>query len=75
MRKKYWAVAYATSVRYAGPVETAVKACLEAFGIVDHERMTVREFPSNPKYLPQYKLKEFLESLAKRHLEKTGNKL
>lgn len=74
MKKKYYAVAYANAVRYSHAV-TAADAALQAYGIVDADRMTVREFPGNPKYAPNYKKKEFMENLAKRHKEKTGNDL
>jgi hypothetical protein len=76
MRRRYWAVAYADVVRWAGPCRTAVHACYHAYGMVDYERMTAMEYPhGNPKYSAHYKKVDFLKALGKRHQAKTGDTL
>lgn len=72
-RRRYWAVAYAHVIRWAGPCETLQEASKEAFGIMDTERITCLECPGNPKYMAQYKKKEFLEKLETLHKKRTGN--
>lgn len=79
VKKRYWAVCYAHVCRWAGPCLTGSDACHEAFGVrPDHwhaQFLTAWPFPNNPKYMPLYKRKEFLEKLFARHLEKTGNEV
>lgn len=74
MRKKYYAVCYAHVCRWeqAGSESEAARL---AFGLVDAERMTVREFPGNPKYMPVYRRSAWLTELFQRHKEKTGNEI
>lgn len=71
---KYWAVCYAHVCRWE-KASTATEAAKLAFGVVASDRMTIRQFPSNPKYMSYKKRQEFLEPLYKRHEEKTGTKI
>lgn len=71
-RKRYWAVCYGHVCRWSQLAENATAACKYTFGCVIPDKMTVREFPSNPKYIALYKRNAFLEELFKRHQEKTG---
>ena len=78
--KKYWAVAYAHVVRWAGPCETEEQAVMETFGVsLKHQGptngATVKQFPSNPKYMAQYKRLVFLEALVAEHEKRTGIKV
>jgi hypothetical protein len=70
-KKRYWAVCYSHVCRWAH-AESMTGAALQAFGLADEKRMTVAEFPGNPRYIPQYVRKPLLEALFKRHKEKTG---
>lgn len=72
-KKGYFAIAYGHVIRWAGPCLTPTQAAIQAFGYADAEKMTVRRFPSNPRYMAQYKRREFQDALAKRHKEKTGS--
>ena len=69
---KYYAVCYGHVCRWEQG-ETAAKAALNAFGLVDIHRMTVAQFPRNPRYMSRKKKEEFLNPLFKRHQEKTGS--
>lgn len=74
-RKRFWAVCCGHVCRWAQAL-TASEAVYDAFGIHPNRwhapRITVREFPSNPKYMPLYKRNAFLEALFARHKETTG---
>ena len=72
LKMKYFAAAYAHVCR-TEKARSKKEAAQMAFGLVDAQRMTVMEYPSNPKYLPAYKKTAFIEQLAKRHHEKTGS--
>jgi len=74
-RRKYYVVAYGNQIRWAGPCNGLRAAAIEAWGMLDTDRMTVREVPGNPKRIPHYKKTLFLNSLAERHFEKTGNSI
>jgi hypothetical protein len=50
MRGKYYAVAWAGNVRFAGPLLGVREACKDAYGIVT-SNMVVVEMPKNPKYM------------------------
>lgn len=75
-RKRFWAVCYGHVCRWS-QADTPRAAVLDAFGIkitaFDTDRITVWEFPGNPKYIAIYQRNEFLEALFKRHQEKTGS--
>ncbi len=73
-RAKYFAVCYAHVCRWE-KAKTATEAARLAFGMVDPDRMTVREFPANPKYMPLKVRVPFLEALFARHKEKTGSEI
>ena len=70
-RNRYWAVAYGHVIRWAGPCQTPDEAAYEAYGIRlnrwDRDRVTIQEFPGNPKYMPLYKRRQLLEALENRH--------
>jgi hypothetical protein len=72
-REKWWAVAYGNVVRWE-KAATAHQAAMRAFGLVDAERMTVRQFPGGgrPSTMPIYRRNLFIRDLAARHEEKTG---
>jgi hypothetical protein len=75
VHKKYWAVCYGHVCRWATGA-TASDAMFDAFGIrpsrFDAARVTVRQFPGNPKYMALKRRNPWLEDLFKHHKEKTG---
>ncbi len=73
MANKYWAVCYGHVCRWA-QADSPQMAAQQAFG-TSPARCTIRQFPSNPKYLPLRQRTPFLEELYKRHEEKTGVKV
>jgi hypothetical protein len=73
-RKRYYAVAYANTIRLAGPCESEEQAMIECYGMKDiNNRMTVVVLPGNPKYLSFAKQKEATDALKEDHKNKTGN--
>lgn len=74
LREKWWAVAYGNAVRWEKAL-TAHGAAMLAFGLVDTERMTVRQAPGGgrPSSMPIYRRNLFIRDLAARHKEKTGS--
>jgi hypothetical protein len=70
----FFCVAYGTTIRWE-KAKSESEAAKLAYGLVDTNRMTVKQFPANPKYMPRKKIDAVQAELCKRHEEKTGNKI
>jgi hypothetical protein len=67
----FWVIALGNTMRVT-QAKTAQEACLNTFGCVIGDRMTVTKLPGNPSRMPDYRRTRIYDDLKKRHREKTG---
>ena len=68
----FYEVAYGHVVRYS-KASSESHASVDAFGMIDIQRMTVKSLPKNPAYMTVKLKRECQQKLALRHFRKTGS--